>query len=235
MYIFRIQGPCHHSCRLHFLALRSRTHGLVAHIVRRSVEEITLRTSIKIWDRTHHGVIHIHDRKLRRAHIGIAQRRIVHRPIRLARLPSIALRIRIQVRRKGNHPILHIIRQRHVIRFRARCIDEQPSSAVQLGPGVEDELVGCEARVGGCGGHVVRRAVDDEVAKELLALEECAVIGRAGVELVEAVEEGLFGVGEEGHGVRSDLHFGGGGFVGESNTLVAVCGGDRSAIEVIRR
>ena len=56
------------------------------------------------------------------------------------------------------------------------CEDESACGAVQVRAGVEDELVGWLAGVGHCAGHVVGRAVDDEVAEEVLALPESAVV-----------------------------------------------------------
>ena len=57
-------------------------------------------------------------------------------------------------------------------------------SAVDLGAGVEDQLVCRDACIAASGSHVVRRAIDDEVAKERLALPESAVVSFGRVELV---------------------------------------------------
>ena len=78
-----------------------------------------------------------------------------------------------------------------------------------LRAGVEDQFVSRDAGVAHRARHVVRRAVDDEVAEEGLALPEGAVEGFARVQLVEAVEKVLLGVGEELLQVR------GGGFGGQ--------------------
>jgi hypothetical protein len=48
---------------------------------------------------------------------------------------------------------------------------------VQLSAGVEDELVRWLTGVGHCAGHVVGWTVDDEVAEEILALPESAIVG----------------------------------------------------------
>ena len=56
------------------------------------------------------------------------------------------------------------------------CEDESARGAVQLRAGVEDELVRWLAGVGHRAGHVMGWAVDDEVAEEILALPESAVV-----------------------------------------------------------
>lgn len=66
-----------------------------------------------------------------------------------------------------------------------------------LGAGIEDELVRRDAHVAHRAGHVVRGAVDDEVAEDCLALPESAVVRIRRVELVQTVEEVLLGVWEE--------------------------------------
>jgi hypothetical protein len=68
---------------------------------------------------------------------------------------------------------------------------------VRLGAGVEDELVRWNTHVAHRAGHVVGGTVDDEVAKECLALPEGAVERIFRVQLVQPIEEVLFGVGEE--------------------------------------
>ena len=68
---------------------------------------------------------------------------------------------------------------------------------MKLGAGIEDELVSRDTHVAHRASHVIRRAGDDEVAEERLALPEGAVEGIGRVELVESVEEALLGVGEE--------------------------------------
>ena len=55
--------------------------------------------------------------------------------------------------------------------------DEWACGAVQLSAGVEDELVRWLTGVGHCTGHVVGWTVDDEVAEEILALPESAIVG----------------------------------------------------------
>jgi hypothetical protein len=55
--------------------------------------------------------------------------------------------------------------------------DERARGAVQLRACVEDELVRWLACISHCAGHVVCRAVDDEVAKDILTLPESAVVG----------------------------------------------------------
>lgn len=54
--------------------------------------------------------------------------------------------------------------------------DERASSAVQLRAGIKDELVRWLACISHCAGHVISRAVDDEVAEDILALPESAVV-----------------------------------------------------------
>lgn len=76
--------------------------------------------------------------------------------------------------------------------------DEWPCSAMQLRAGVEDELVRRLSGVGHCAGHVVGWTVDDVVSEEVLALPESAIVRFERIELVQPVEEGLFGDGEEG-------------------------------------
>jgi len=156
------------------------------------MEEIALRTSIIILLDANHSVVNIHDSKV------AATRRLVLWPIRLGRVrkrPS----IRIEVDSKGQEPVLHNVAEGHVIDLGGICAEEEGrGGAVQLGAGVEDQFPGRQAPVRGRGRHVVGRAVDDEVAEDLLALEEGAVEGGGGVEVVEAGEEGLFCKGEDG-------------------------------------
>jgi hypothetical protein len=54
--------------------------------------------------------------------------------------------------------------------------DERAGGAVQLRAGVEDELVCWLACIGHCAGHVVCWTVNDEVAENVLALPESAVV-----------------------------------------------------------
>lgn len=53
--------------------------------------------------------------------------------------------------------------------------DERAGSAVQLRASVEYELVRWLACISHCASHVIGRAVDDEVAEDILALPESAV------------------------------------------------------------
>jgi hypothetical protein len=93
---------------------------------------------------------------------------------------------------------------------------------VRLGAGVKDELVSRDSHVTHRAGHVIRRTVDDEVAKECLALPECAVERIFRVQLVQPIEEVLFGVGEEFLQVRCGALGGQLALVAEAIAFVAV-------------
>jgi hypothetical protein len=60
---------------------------------------------------------------------------------------------------------------------------------VQLRPGVENEFVRRQARVGHSGCHVVSRTVDNEIPKERLTLPESAVESIPRVKLVQTIEK----------------------------------------------
>jgi hypothetical protein len=47
---------------------------------------------------------------------------------------------------------------------------------MQLRPSIKDEFIRRQALVSHCTGHIMRRAVDDVVSEEILALPESAVI-----------------------------------------------------------
>jgi hypothetical protein len=47
---------------------------------------------------------------------------------------------------------------------------------MQLRASIEDEFIRRQALVSHCTGHIVRRAVDDIVSKEILALPESTVV-----------------------------------------------------------
>ena len=68
---------------------------------------------------------------------------------------------------------------------------------MSLVAGVEDQLVCRNAGVATGGCHVVGWTIDDEVAEERLASPESAVVGFGRIELVQAIEEVLLGVGEQ--------------------------------------
>lgn len=82
---------------------------------------------------------------------------------------------------------------RRIIRLR----DKWPGSAMQLTASIEDEFVRRHASIAHSARHIVGGAGDDEIAKEGLTLPESTVELREGIQLVEAVEERLLGVGEQ--------------------------------------
>lgn len=124
---------------------------LVPYNIRLTTEEVTLRARINIRNCAHHGVIDIHNSKVGKI------RRVVSRPVWL-RSACKALRIRIEVYGERGIPIFHDNCQRRVIdRYittsavtqgydlakltgRVSIVQERPSSAMQLSPGIEDEL-----------------------------------------------------------------------------------------------
>ena len=156
------------------------------------MEEITLRTNIIILLNANHSIVNIHDGEIG----GI--RRLVLRPVRLGRVRK-RNGIGVEIDGKGQEPVFHDVAEGLVVDRRGVGREEERKGrAVQLGAGVEDQFPGRETPVRGRGCHVVGWAVDDEVAEDLLALEEGAVEGAGWVQVVEAVEEGLFCKGEEG-------------------------------------
>ena len=131
-------------------------------------------------------------RSRRRADITPPKRRALH--------PQ---HIRV-VRHHKTHPVpRHHVRERQIIRGRivgGVARDEGVGRAVQLrarGEGQLEDGGGVGEVVRHRRGHVVGRAVDDEVAEPGLALEEGGVVGVARVQLVESAEEGGEGGGEE--------------------------------------
>jgi hypothetical protein len=61
--------------------------------------------------------------------------------------------------------------------------DKDCRSAMELVAGVEDHFVRWYALASHSGSHTVRRAVNDEVAEQLLALPESVIVGFGQVEL----------------------------------------------------
>lgn len=96
--------------------------------------------------------------------------------------------------RERDDPVFHIVGNSGVIRTRAGHVNEIECRLMLLCASVEDELVGRQAGIGTRTGHVVCWAADDEVAEELLALKEGAVVGVQRVELIQAIEEILSSV-----------------------------------------
>lgn len=68
---------------------------------------------------------------------------------------------------------------------------------MQLTPSIEDKFIRRHASIAHSARHIVGGAGDDEIAKEGLTLPERAVEFTNRIQLVEAVEERLLGVGEQ--------------------------------------
>jgi len=170
--------------------------------------KVTLVRNIKIRNHPNLSVIDIHDRKLRNIALR-PQLRIVKRPHGFVeRGVRERLGVGIEVCHEGDEPVFHVGCDGGVVhvcevlevsfdgkmllvggrwlltRGVVLCEDESACGAVQLRAGVEDELVRWLAGVGHRAGHVIGWAVDDEVAEEILALPESAVVRLQGVELV---------------------------------------------------
>jgi len=121
-------------------------------------------------------------------------------------------------------------------------VEEWTSGAVFLGAGIKDQFVCWNAPISDCRSHVVCHAVDlhissatsfqsapnalrrttyDKVPKDSLPLEERRVEVTSRIQLVEASEEGVLGVGEEDLQVGGLVGHGALGLIGEEETFVA--------------
>jgi len=170
--------------------------------------KVTLARRIKIRNHANLSIIDIHDRELRNIVLR-SQLRIVKRPDGFVeRGVRERLGVGIEVCHEGDEPVFHVGCDGGVVhvcevlevsfdgkmllvggrwlftRGVVLCEDECACGAVQLCAGIEDEFICWLADVGHCAGHVIGWAVDDEVAEEILALPESAVVRLQGVEMV---------------------------------------------------